>query len=137
MFTAQALIEAFIADVVEALKSEVVCVLVSSGSVNSEMGKNKAEAQHWLIHPVILPWDGHPQGHDLVGGTWGGKEHRLRCHKYSPMGDASRTGLIQGEDTAALCGTTPGKLGKGRGSLGFAGTSVLLAMERGGRRESC
>lgn len=58
---------------VEALKSEFVRVLASSGSVNAEMRKNKAEAQHWLIHPVILPWDGHPQGHDLVGDTCGGR----------------------------------------------------------------
>ena len=63
MLTARALVKAFSADVVEALKSEVVSFLAHSANVNCEMGKNNAEAQPqcrqgWLIQAVVLPWDG-------------------------------------------------------------------------------
>lgn len=58
---------------------------MNSASVNPKMGKKEAEAQpqRWLMHPVILPWDGEMEVHHLVGGPGGrrGGEHTLRCHK--------------------------------------------------------
>lgn len=66
VLTAQALVEAFSADVVEALKSEVVPFLVHSASANSEMGKNEAEAQ-----PQCRQRLAHPGSHPSLGwGSW-------------------------------------------------------------------